>query len=64
MATYILSIDAGTTSSRAIIFDENLKKIGIGQNEFAQYFPKNRWIAHGPKEFGGDNTLRQKPKKN
>lgn len=51
MATYILSIDAGTTSSRAIIFDKNLKKIGIGQKEFAQYFPKNSWVEHDPNEI-------------
>jgi glycerol kinase len=51
MATYILSIDAGTTSYGATIFDKNIKKIGIGQNEFTQYFPKNSWVWHDRNEI-------------
>lgn len=43
---YILSIDAGTTSSRAIIFDKNANIINISQYEFNQFFPKEGWVEH------------------
>ncbi|MEK9756073.1 MAG: glycerol kinase GlpK [Bacteroidota bacterium] len=43
---YILSIDAGTTSSRAIIFDKNANIINIAQYEFNQFFPKEGWVEH------------------
>ena len=42
MPDYILAIDQGTTSSRAIVFDAKLKPKGQGQKEFRQYFPKFR----------------------
>ena len=48
---YILSIDAGTTSSRAILFDENAKSIGIEQYEFTQIFPKEGWVEHDALEI-------------
>jgi glycerol kinase len=51
MVPYILAIDAGTTSSRAIVFDKDTKKIGLGQFEFPQYFPKNSWVEHNPNEI-------------
>ncbi|MAZ97628.1 MAG: glycerol kinase [Flavobacteriales bacterium] len=51
MVPYILAIDAGTTSSRAIVFDKDTKKIGLGQFEFSQYFPKNSWVEHDPNEI-------------
>ena len=41
---YILSIDAGTTSSRAIIFNKNAEVIEIAQYEFSQFFPKEGWV--------------------
>ena len=40
MNKFILAIDAGTTSSRAIIFDEKGSTVGVAQHEFTQYFPK------------------------
>ena len=43
---YILSIDAGTTSSRSIIFDNNANQIGVSQFEFSQLFPKKGWVEH------------------
>ena len=43
---YILSIDAGTTSSRAIIFNKNAEVIEIAQYEFSQFFPKEGWVEH------------------
>ena len=46
MAGNILAIDQGTTSSRAIIFDENQNVAGLAQQEFAQYFPKSGWVEH------------------
>ena len=48
---YILSIDAGTTSSRSIIFDKNGNQIGISQYEFTQIFPKEGWVEHDPLEI-------------
>ena len=46
MKQYILAIDAGTTSSRAIIFDHSGKAVGIAQHEFTQHFPKESWVEH------------------
>ena len=51
MKKYILSIDAGTTSSRAILFDKNGKQISISQFEFTQIFPKESWVEHDPVEI-------------
>jgi len=46
MAGRILAIDQGTTSSRAIIFDENQQVIDVAQQEFTQHFPKSGWVEH------------------
>ena len=46
--SFILAIDQGTTSSRSIIFDENLKIIGSAQEEFTQHFPQSGWVEHNP----------------
>lgn len=51
MKKYILAIDAGTTSSRAIIFDKNGQEIGVAQYEFEQHFPKEGWVEHDPIEI-------------
>ena len=51
MSKYILSIDAGTTSSRAIIFDKKGKTIGVAQHEFTQFFPKKGWVEHDAMEI-------------
>ncbi|MCX7945185.1 MAG: glycerol kinase GlpK [Deltaproteobacteria bacterium] len=48
---YILSIDQGTTSSRAIIFDTNFNIVSIGQKEFNQIYPKPGWVEHNPDEI-------------
>lgn len=45
---YILALDQGTTSSRAIIFDKNSKIISIAQKEFGQIFPRSGWVEHDP----------------
>jgi len=49
--TYLLSIDQGTTSSRAIIFDESGTPIGSSQLEFQQFFPNDGWVEHCPNEI-------------
>jgi glycerol kinase len=48
---YILAIDQGTTSSRAIIFNEKGHQVGVSQKEFPQYFPKAGWVEHDAKEI-------------
>ena len=56
MAKYILSLDQGTTSSRAIVFDKNGSIITIAQKEFTQYFPKPGWVEHDPLEIWSTQT--------
>lgn len=48
---YVLAIDQGTTSSRAILFDKNLHIVSSDQEEFAQHFPKSGWVEHDPKDI-------------
>ena len=48
---YILSMDQGTTSSRAIIFDKKGKIVSVAQKEFKQIFPKPGWVEHNPDEI-------------
>ena len=51
MKKFIISIDAGTTSNRSILFDLNGKPVFSSQKEFTQYFPKNGWVEHDPDEI-------------
>lgn len=48
---YIIALDQGTTSSRAVLFDENQKIVGIAQKEFTQIYPKEGWVEHDPMEI-------------
>lgn len=48
---YILAIDQGTTSTRAIVFDAQMKIAGLGQEEFPQIFPKSGWVEHDPEDI-------------
>ncbi|MFY8329303.1 glycerol kinase GlpK [Vagococcus carniphilus] len=48
---YIMAIDQGTTSSRAIIFDKSGKNIGSSQKEFTQIFPESGWVEHNANEI-------------
>ncbi|HCR37360.1 MAG TPA: glycerol kinase [Opitutae bacterium] len=48
---YILSLDQGTTSSRAIIFDHSGAVRSVAQKEFKQYYPQDGWVEHNPKEI-------------
>ncbi len=54
--THILAIDQGTTSSRAIAFDENLAPVQTAQAEFAQHYPASGWVEHDPEDIW--NTVR------
>ncbi len=45
---YVLAIDQGTTSTRAIVFDKNMNIAGFAQEEFPQIFPKSGWVEHDP----------------
>ena len=51
MASYILALDQGTTSSRAILFDKAGRIAGKGQHTFPQYYPKQGWVEHDPEEI-------------
>ena len=57
MKKYILSIDAGTTSSRALIFDKSGEEIGKVQYEFEQYFPNDGWVEHNAMEIWSSQKL-------
>lgn len=56
MEEYILSLDQGTTSSRAILFDKKGNIKGISQKEFKQIFPKSGWVEHDPMEIWGTQS--------
>lgn len=51
MDKYILALDQGTTSSRAIIFDKKGNIVSVAQKEFTQHFPKPGWVEHDPVEI-------------
>ncbi|MBZ5758762.1 MULTISPECIES: glycerol kinase GlpK [Rhizobium] len=51
MSGYILAIDQGTTSARAIIFDDKMKVAGVGQMEFPQIYPQSGWVEHDPEDI-------------
>ena len=51
MSRYILALDQGTTSSRAILFDEKQNIAAVSQKEFTQFYPKEGWVEHNPMEI-------------
>jgi glycerol kinase len=51
MNEFILALDQGTTSSRAILFDRNGLPVASAQKEFTQYYPKPGWVEHDPEEI-------------
>jgi glycerol kinase len=51
MPKYIIALDQGTTSSRAVLFDEGGRIVGIAQQEFRQIFPQSGWVEHDPMEI-------------
>ena len=48
---YVMALDAGTTSNRAIIFDVDSKIVGVAQKEFTQHFPQPGWVEHDAEEI-------------
>ena len=51
MKKYMIALDQGTTSSRAVIFDRSQRIINIAQREYTQYYPKEGWVEHDPMEI-------------
>jgi len=51
MPEFILSLDQGTTSSRAIVFDRKGNSMALSQKEFTQLFPQPGWVEHDPMEI-------------
>ncbi len=51
MRSYILALDQGTTSSRAILFDADGKIRAVKQQEFTQIYPQPGWVEHNPSEI-------------
>lgn len=51
MNSYILAIDQGTTSSRALVFDQSGTRVAVDQQEFQQYFPDDGWVEHDATEI-------------
>ncbi|MGM9735705.1 MAG: glycerol kinase GlpK [Candidatus Cryptobacteroides sp.] len=51
MEKYILSLDQGTSSSRAIVFNQDGTPVSVSQKEFTQYFPQPGWVEHNPMEI-------------
>ena len=51
MSKYVMALDQGTTSSRAIIFDEHQNIVNRAQKEFTQHYPKAGWVEHDPLEI-------------
>jgi len=51
MSKYILAVDQGTTSSRAILFDQDMSQVAVVQEEITQVFPKPGWVEHDPMEL-------------
>lgn len=49
--TYVLAIDQGTTSSRAILFDAQMKLVASAQEEFPQHYPASGWVEHDPSDL-------------
>ncbi len=49
--TYVMAIDQGTTSSRAILFDEGLAIAAVAQKEFPQHYPASGWVEHDPEDL-------------
>jgi glycerol kinase len=48
---YVLALDQGTTSSRAIVFDEEARPVSVAQREFRQIYPEPGWVEHDPEEI-------------
>lgn len=56
MKKYIMALDQGTTSSRAILFDSEANSVAVAQQEFTQIYPKAGWVEHDPMEIWGTQS--------
>ena len=56
MPKYVLALDQGTTSSRAILFDHDGRAVGVAQREFEQIFPQPGWVEHRPEDLWATQT--------
>ena len=54
--SYVLALDQGTTSSRAILYDYEGKVVKVAQKEFTQIYPKAGWVEHDPMEIWGSQS--------
>ncbi len=54
MASHILVIDQGTTSTRSVLFDDAARRVAIAQTEFAQHYPAPGWVEHDPEDIWRD----------
>jgi glycerol kinase len=54
MTQYVLAVDQGTTSTRAIVFDHSGSIVSVGQKEHQQIFPRAGWVEHDPKEISAN----------
>ena len=59
MEQYILALDQGTTSSRAILFDRRGQIASVGQYDFPQIYPQTGWVEHDPGTFGARRAGRR-----
>jgi glycerol kinase len=57
MNDYVIAIDQGTTSSRAIVFDTDFRNLATGQQEFQQHFPDSGWVEHEPEDIWDTTVL-------
>ena len=57
MPRHILALDQGTTSSRAIVFDEAGATVALAQHEFPQHFPQPGWVEHDPRDLWESQIL-------
>ncbi len=48
---YIIALDQGTTSSRAVLLDKNANVVEVAQREFTQIYPQAGWVEHNPMEI-------------
>ena len=54
--SFVLAIDQGTTSSRAMVFRADLSVAGVAQQEFPQHFPSSGWVEHDPEDIWSSTT--------
>ena len=51
MPSYVIAVDQGTTSTRSIVFDAQLRRVAVSQQEFPQHYPKSGWVEHDPSDI-------------